>query len=154
MKIDKNDLSKVSRMELSFNSSPINTPRCWYDPRDKNFWVSDPFNGIIYKIAGLKRRLVSDEPFDVSVGESLSASIYPNPLPMSTTFITYGLNRPAHHLKVEITNLLGETVGTLFEEAVAGNNTHGILRFETSNHSNEFIQFCLHSMALRRIVQK
>ncbi|MBK9250315.1 MAG: T9SS type A sorting domain-containing protein [Ignavibacteria bacterium] len=154
VKIDKNDLSKeVSRMELSFNGSPINARAIEYDPRDKNFWVSDPFNGIIYKIAGFETAVGVDEPTDVSVGESLSASIYPNPA-NSTTFITYELNRPAHHLKVEITNLLGETVGTLFEEAVAGNNTHGILRFETSNLSNGIYSILFTLDGTERIVQK
>lgn len=112
-------------MELNANGSPINARGVRYlSPRDKNFWVADAFSGIIYKIAGFETVVGVDEPpTDVTIGEALSASIYPNPA-SGAAFISYELNRPASHMKVELTNLLGESLGTLFDNSVSGTDAH------------------------------
>lgn len=155
IKIDKNNLGKeITRMELNYNGNPINARAIEYDPRDKNFWISDPFNGIIYKLAGFETVVGVDEPTpSVTATESLSASIYPNPT-SGAAFISYELNRPVSHLKVEITNLLGESLGTLFDNSVSGADAHGILRFETADLANGVYSVIFTLDGTERIAQK
>ncbi len=85
--------------------------------------------------------------------ESLSASIYPNPT-SGAAFISYELNRPVSHLKVEITNLLGESLGTLFDNSVSGADAHGILRFETADLANGVYSVIFTLDGTERIAQK
>jgi photosystem II stability/assembly factor-like uncharacterized protein len=155
LKINKDDLTKeVARMELNANGNPINARGVEYDPRDKNFWVADAFSGIIYKVAGFETVVGVDEPpTNVTVGEALSASIYPNPT-SGAAFISYELNRPASHMKVELTNLLGESLGTLFDNSVSGNDAHGILRLETADLANGVYSVIFTLDGTERIAQK
>ncbi len=140
IKIDKNAPTlEVNRMELLVGSSSINARGIEYDPRDKNFWVAD-YGGNIFKVAGFETITPIDttvggidEPSDALSG-ILTSSIYPNPS-SNTTFISYQMNKPSSHLKIEVVNLLGETFGTLFDNTTVGNDQN-ILRFETANLTN------------------
>lgn len=139
LKIDKNTPTKEEgRMELLQGSTTINARGIEYDPRDKNFWVAD-YGGNIFKVAGFETVTPPDpngvlEQTNDTYNQVISGSIYPNPT-SDATFISYQLNKPASHLKIEVVNLLGETVSTLFDNSPVGNEQN-ILKLETSNLAN------------------
>lgn len=156
IKIDKNDLTKeVARMELLHGSSPINARGIEYDPGDKNFWVADAFSGIIYKVAGFETVTppdAVDEPINEQLNEVISGSIYPNPT-ADAAFISYQVNKPASHLKIEVVNLLGETIGTLFDNTISGNEQN-ILRLETSNMTSGVYSIVFTVDKMQRVAKK
>lgn len=79
-KISKDDLSKeVSRIYLQSPNGLINARGIEFDPRDKNFWVTD-YNGNIYKIAGFDLMLsVGQKETNLEVSTNLEITISPNP---------------------------------------------------------------------------
>ena len=155
IKIDKNTPTKeAGRMELLNGSSTINARGVEYDPRDKNFWVSD-YNGNIFKVAGFETVTppdAVDEPIDEQLNEVISGSIYPNPA-ADVAFISYQVNKPASHLKIEVVNLLGETIGTLFDNTISGNEQN-ILRLETANLTSGVYSIVFTVDKMQRVAKK
>ncbi|MGB9771146.1 MAG: VPS10 domain-containing protein [Candidatus Kapaibacteriota bacterium] len=75
-KISKNDLSKeMARINLQYPNGIINARGIEYDPRDKNFWVTD-YQGNIYKIAGFDLVLSTE---NTKLPSTLQVKVFPNP---------------------------------------------------------------------------
>lgn len=113
-----------SRFELVSTGGIINARGIEYDPRDKNFWVTT-YGGDIFKVGGweVTTSSVSDEKPVFAEME-----VYPNPFENST-YISYTSLRTSPAMKVDIVNLLGEKVGSLYNGSVMAGE-RGVLRFE------------------------
>lgn len=123
LKIGKAALStEVDRFSLESENGLINARGIEFDPRDKNFWLSD-FSGNLYKIAGFD--------IETSVGEVgpndsvIEAEIYPNPSANEAT-LSFKLNKSYENVKIQIFNMLGENIGTVFDRNTIANIPYNI----------------------------
>ncbi len=118
MRIDKNDLgTEVDKIPLEDINGLINARGVDFDPVDKNFWVST-FDGSIYKLAGFETVVnsVDDDPaFYESIIET---DLYPNPMTDFSTF-TFKLKKHSGRVRVELSNVLGERIGRLFDKNIS-----------------------------------
>ncbi|MDQ1266608.1 MAG: hypothetical protein QG635_1760, partial [Bacteroidota bacterium] len=121
LKIDKNNMTaEVDRMNLETANGIINARGVDFDPRDESFWISDygTNSGSIYKIAGFNPKVSVDENMIfASENIQIDASAYPNPL-KELTNISFSLPVKNGSVKVDIVDILGNTIGTLFDKYV------------------------------------
>ncbi len=107
IKIDKNDLeAEVDRIPLNNKNGYINCRGIEYDPRDKNFWVTD-YGGNIYKIAGFETISNVEEP--KREDNFFKMRVYPNPARERVTVALKTPLRKANAL-VEIRDLTGKVI--------------------------------------------
>lgn len=117
----------TSIMDMQFyTGSPVvpNTIILRVSTHGRSMWEVDVPNDVITPIS------VDEQPMQEK-SNSLTVSAYPNPA-SGTVYISYTLAQPNQHLKIEVTNLLGATVQTLFDAVIpTGGDIHGILPLET-----------------------
>lgn len=122
-----NPSKEMSRFELQMNGSPINVRGIEYDPRDKNFWVSD-YGGNIYKVAGLEIQTSVNNRYDIHPSAELR--IAPNPTG-DLCYIGFTPMQSATKATVVLRNLLGETLATIYNGSVIAEEQQ-IVQFDAS----------------------
>lgn len=116
-------------------SGVINARGAAFDPSDKNIWVSD-FGGNIYKVAGFDViASVENDNFNNtnSQNNTYNFELYPNPAVNFSNF-NY-ISQVDGFTKIQITNNLGEVIGTIFEENLRTNEVKNAI-LDTSNLTN------------------
>jgi hypothetical protein len=128
VRMDKNNLAKeVDRMELINGSgSSINARGVEYDPRDKNYWITD-LSGNIFKIANFD---TPNNPLsDISTSGEVDASgliISPNPA-RDKAVIGFMTGKVEANVRLEVFNLIGEKVATLIDGTVSMDDTRAAI---------------------------
>lgn len=144
------NLSKeISKFELQFNASPINVRGIEYDPRDKNFWVSD-YGGTIYKVAGMEIQTGVNEPADIQLVSDII--IAPNPA-NELCYIGFTPSRAASIVTVTVNNMLGAIVAKVYEGTVM-TDEQKIVRFDSSALPNGVYAVVLTFDNARSITEK
>jgi hypothetical protein len=115
---------EISRFELTNGGSPINVRGIEYDPRDKNFWVSD-YSGTIFKVAGLE---ISTGVEDGDKPAATNINIHPNPTG-EFCYIAYTPLHNAASAVVSVVNMLGETVAVAYRGSARAEE-QTIVRFD------------------------
>lgn len=118
-RINKSDFSLESKILLENSQGLINARGVDYDPRDKNFWVSD-YGGNIYKVAGFSTVLSVEEQFDLS-NNLIDLNIYPNPM-YENGSVSFELKNKSGIVSIELYSNTGNKIGTLFEQFSEMNN--------------------------------
>jgi len=113
LRIKKSDFSLESKILLENTQGLINARGVEYDPRDKNFWVSD-YGGNIYKLAGFSTVLSVEEQFDLS-NNLIDLNIYPNPM-YENGSVSFELKNKSGLVSIELYSNTGQKIGTLFEQ--------------------------------------
>jgi photosystem II stability/assembly factor-like uncharacterized protein len=124
IKIDKSNLSKsIDSMKLETINGLINGRGIDYDTRDNNFWITD-YNGALYKIAGFNPLTAVEDETPVST-DDFQAVISPNPAADNAqlTFMTGGYDG---RLQIKMIDMLGDIIGTVFDENVSGNTPQNL----------------------------
>ncbi len=116
-KVD-NPSKETDQMELlNATGTEINARGIEYDPRDKNYWITD-LSGNIYKIANFDTpsNPISDVPEQKT--QSSGVIISPNPS-RDRAVIRYMLQQVEADVKLEVYNLVGEKVAVLVDGRVS-----------------------------------
>lgn len=109
-KISKHDLSKeVDRIYLQSSTGVINARGIEFDPKDKNFWVTD-YAGNIYKIVGFDLILSAEGNYKVSRNaDSKDIEIFPVPA-KDHMYIRIPINLFKNLVAVEIYDQIGSLI--------------------------------------------
>ena len=126
IKIDKNTLTEVDRLELLSNSGLINARGVEFDPSDKNLWVSS-YDGAIYKVAGFETKSVSveDDNMLTTMNQEYATELYPNPA-SETCFFSFIMPTDNDYAQVDIYDLLGKKSLSIFKGYVEPNSQKNI----------------------------
>ncbi len=109
-----NPSKELDEMELiNATGSEINARGVEYDPRDKNYWITD-LSGNIFKIANFDTpsNPLSDVQQNPEIPTGLSIS--PNPS-HEHAFIRYTMTQAQAHVRIDVYSLLGERMVTLVD---------------------------------------
>ena len=122
-RLSKQDLTFVEEeIKLQNATGLINARGVAFDPIDKNIWISD-FNGNIYKIAGFETVSNVEDEEEILNNPEIDAFIYPNPV-NNFSNVSIQSNDYNGRMEIKIVDMMGRTVGTLFE----GNTSTGNLQ--------------------------
>ncbi|MFN8359796.1 MAG: T9SS type A sorting domain-containing protein [Candidatus Kapaibacterium sp.] len=121
----------TSVMDMQFyTGSPIvpNTVILRVSTHGRSMWEVDVPNDPIIPVS------VDDMPATEHSPSAVTAAIYPNPA-TGRAYISYNVQHPDQHIKIEVTDVLGSTVGVLCDRTLAHDDMSGIVHFDTGSLS-------------------
>lgn len=117
----------TSVMDMQFyTGSPVvpNTVILRVSTHGRSMWEVDVPNDPIIAVDVDESTVMEQSP-------SLSATIYPNPA-SGKAYISFTTQRPAQHIKIDVTDVLGSTVSIVHDRILAQDEMSGIVHFDTS----------------------